>query len=111
LKIVRSNHNHSSTLAEAHSALRKIAMTSKIKSEISRQLTVQVFASKVLSGIRIPNSIIDVDFSNSENSRVINSMFRSKDIYNLKAELRREVLDSLTFVQALIRELNEDSDD
>jgi hypothetical protein len=86
-------------------------MTSKIKSEISRQLTVQIFASKILSNIRISNSIIDVNFSNSENSRVINSMFRSRNIYNLKAELRREVLDSLTFVQALIRELNENSDD
>ncbi len=86
-------------------------MTSKIKSEISRQLTIQVFASKILSNIRISNSIIDVNFSNSKNLRVINSMFRSKDIYNFKAKLRREVLNSLIFVQALIRELNENSDD
>jgi hypothetical protein len=35
-------------------------------------------------------------------------MFKFRDIYNLKAELRREVLKSLSSIQALIRELDQD---
>jgi hypothetical protein len=111
LKIVKRHHNYSFTLAEAHSSLRKIAMISKIKSEISRQLKVQVSTSKILSSLRIPDLIIEVDFINSKDPRVINSMFRSRDIYNLKTEMRREELDSLTLIQALIRQLNERQDD
>ncbi len=83
-------------------------MTSKIKSEISRQLIVQIASSKVLSNLRVFDLIIDVNFEDSKNPRIINSMFKTRDIYNLKAELRRNVLSSLTSVQALIRELDQD---
>jgi hypothetical protein len=111
LKIIKRHHNHFFTFVEAHSSLRKIAMISKIKSEISRQLKVQVSTSKILSSLRILDLIIEVDFINSKDSRVINSMFRSKDIYKLKIEMRREELNSLTIIQALIRQLNERQDD
>ena len=38
LEVVTSSHNHKSTLAGTHPALMKIAMTSEVKSEISRAL-------------------------------------------------------------------------
>jgi uncharacterized protein YpbB len=47
---------------------------------------------------------LDVVFDDS-------SLFKSRDIYNLKAKLRREDLESLTLIQALMRELNNQNDD
>ncbi len=85
-----------------------MTMTSKIKSEISRQLIVQVFVLKILSSIRISNLIIEINFVDSENLQVINFMFKSRNIYNLKTKFRREVLNFLTFIQMLIQELNEE---
>ncbi len=35
-------------------------------------------------------------------------MFKSRDIYNMKVQLRREIFDFLTLIQALIQELNRD---
>jgi hypothetical protein len=34
-------------------------------------------------------------------------MIKSRDVYNLRAQLRRDNLKSLTFIQILMRELNE----
>jgi hypothetical protein len=70
-------------------------------------LQIQTKSSQILSSLRILDSI-DSSSADSENSIVINSMFKSRDIYNLKAELRRETLKSLTSIQALIRELDQD---
>ncbi len=83
-------------------------MTSEIKSEIFRQLTVQIAPSQILSSLRVVDSITEVDWKDSENLRIINSMFKSRDIYNVKAQLRREILDPLTSIQVLIQELDRD---
>jgi hypothetical protein len=56
-----SNHNHSFSLADAHSMLRKMTMTSEIKSEISRQLIVQIASSQILSSLRVEDSITEFD--------------------------------------------------
>jgi hypothetical protein len=104
--MINDQHNHSFILADAHSVQRKIALTSEIRNDIARQLRVQTKSSQILSSLRIFD-LIDSSSSDLENSVVINSLFKSRDIYNLKAKLRREFLRSLTSIQALIRELNE----
>jgi hypothetical protein len=51
-----------------------------------------------------------IDYTtNSEDPRSVNSMFKSRDIYNYKIAKRREALESLTSIQSLIRELNDRS--
>jgi CRISPR/Cas system CSM-associated protein Csm5 (group 7 of RAMP superfamily) len=102
--MINDQHNHSFTFADFHSIQRKIALTSEIRNDISRQLRVQTKSSQILSSLRVFD-FIDSFSSDSENSIVINSLFKSRDIYNLKAKFRREFLESLTSIQALIREL------
>jgi hypothetical protein len=76
-----------------------MTMTFEMKSDISRQLTVQTAFFKILFTLRL-----DVVFDDS-------FLFKSRDIFNLKAKLRREDLESLTLIQALMRELNNQNDD
>jgi hypothetical protein len=71
-------------------------MIDEIKSDISRQLIVRTASFRILSTLRLD------EFAN-----VDNSMIKSKDIYNLRAQLRRDDLESLISIQALMRELNE----
>jgi hypothetical protein len=89
-----------------------MTMTAEIRSEISRQLTVQTFTFKVLFSLRIPdptdiekNALADAIAP--PDTDLINSMFSARDIYNFKAQLRRDALDPLTSVQILIREFDE----
>ncbi len=76
-------------------------MTSEIKSDISRKLTVHIASSKILFIFRLDFAFND-DF---------NLLLKSRDIYNVKAKLRRDDLDSLTSIQVVMRELNRDDDD
>ena len=82
-------------------------MTTEVKSEISRALTVQTAPSKILSSPRIFDPVSGINFDNPENPYIVNSLFKPRDIYHIKAQLRREALGSLTLVQALIKELKE----
>lgn len=107
LEVVKGTHNHTATLAGAHPTLRKMTMTTEVKSEISRALTVQTAPSKILSSLRIFDPVSGINFDNPENPYTVNSLFKPRDIYNVKAQLRREALGSLTLVQALIKELKE----
>jgi hypothetical protein len=108
LKVVDFRHNHEASLAEAHSVLRRLAMISEMRNVISRQLTVQMTSTKILSSLQISNFITEINFDDSEHFYVINSLFNARDIYNVKIQMRRDVLRSLTSVQALIRELDQD---
>ncbi len=99
LKIVNERHNHSAILVDAHSAHRKIVMNEKMKSEIFKTLTVQIRLSQIISALRVLDSVTDVNIENSENLRIVNSLFKSRDIYNVKTQLRRETLESLTSIQ------------
>ena len=61
----------------------------------------------MLSSLRIgaptPNS---VRWDENGNPEVVNPMFISRDIYNLRAQLRRNALGSLTPIQSLIQEFD-----
>jgi hypothetical protein len=88
-------------------------MIAEIKSDVSRQLKVQTTSSQIIFSLRIEDFITSASVSaadiDSKNSQIINSMIKSRDIYNLKTKLRRESLESLSFIQALIRELNQEN--
>jgi hypothetical protein len=99
LKIVNEEHNDSATLVEAHSVHRKLVMIDEIKSEIFKALAVQTWSSQVLFSLRILDSMIEINIDDSKNPRIINSLFKSRDIYNVKTQLRRETLRSLTSMQ------------
>ncbi len=86
-------------------------ITSNIKSEISRQLIVQIAFSKILFSLRLSHAESSNNrMINSNDNRMINSndnsLIRSRDVYNLKTELRRNELDSLSSMQALMNQLN-----
>jgi hypothetical protein len=104
--MINDQHNHSFIFVDFYSVQRKITLTFEIRNDISRQLRVQTKSSQILSSLQIFD-LIDSSSFDSENSVVINSLFKFRNIYNLKAELRREFLRFLTSIQALIRKLNE----
>ncbi len=95
-EIKNSKHNHAFNVAESHSVLRRMIMIDEIKNDVSRQLIVKTISFRVLSTLRLD------EFANFDNS-----MIKSRDIYNLRAQLRRDDLKSLIFIQTLMRELNE----
>jgi hypothetical protein len=99
LKIFNDRHNHAAILVDAHSAHRKIAMNEKIKSEIFKTLIVQIKSFQIIFALRVLDSMTDVNIENSKNSRIVNFCFKSRDIYNVKTQLRRETSKSLTSVQ------------
>jgi hypothetical protein len=76
LKMIKLNHNHFFTFVDAHSILRKMIIISEIKNDISRQLNVQISSAKVLFALRIFDSVNEVNFSNSEDSKILNLMFK-----------------------------------
>ncbi len=108
LKMINLRHNHSANLVDAHSVLRRFVMIAKTKSEIFRQVTVQIALSQILFNLKIFDSIASVMNSENFENSIINSLFKTRDIYNLKTQFRREHFDSLTSIQTLIRDLNEE---
>jgi hypothetical protein len=72
-----------------------MTMTTETRSEVSRQLAVEIVSFQILFDLRLKKS-------NAENL-----MINSRDIYNMKIQLRRDNLESLTLIQILMRELNE----
>ena len=107
LKMIDEIHNHVASLIDVHSAFRKIAMTNKIKNEMFRILRIQISFVCILSNFRVFDSMTEVDFIDSSNFQMINFMFKFRNIYNLKTQLRREVLNSLIFIQALMRKFDQ----
>ena len=69
-------------------------------------MTVQTAPPKILSSLRIPDPTTGVN-NDPEDPYIINPLFKPRDIYNFKVQLRREALGPFTPVQALIPELNE----
>jgi hypothetical protein len=108
LKIVNDRHNHSFTFVEFHFVRRRNVMNADVKNDVSRHLKIQIASSQIISSLRIENSITNIANINSKNSKIINSMIKSRDIYNLNTKLRCESLKSLSSIQALIRELDQE---
>jgi hypothetical protein len=104
--MINSEHNHDSIIVDAHSVHRRRVLIEEIKSEITRQLTMQIASEKMLSSLRISDSATSIDLNHFENF-VIVSLLKARDIYNVKTQMRRDALRFLTSMQALIRFLNE----
>lgn len=106
LKVINDNHNHDSTLADVYSVQQKLIMNEKICNEIFRQSKIQIRSFQILSSFRMSN-FIEKSLQNSINLIIINLIFKSRNIYILKAKWRREALTSLIFIHTLIRELSQ----
>lgn len=96
LEMIEPSHNHDPSEPGAHPALRRKAMSGETQDEISRQLSINVAPSQVLSSLRVDDPAVN------------NAHITRRDIYNINADLRRRNLGSLTAIQALIRELDRD---
>jgi hypothetical protein len=105
LKVINSQHNHASTLVDTHSVYKRMILIVEIKSDINRQLTVQITSTQMLLSLRISDSATFANLNNFENSTIV-SLLKFKDIYNIKAQLRRDAFESLTSMQTLFRQLN-----
>lgn len=105
LEVANPEHNHESTLAGAHPVHRKNALNEGYKAEISRALTVQTSSSQILSNLRLPDPVTGVT-DDYEDPQPINPLFKRRDIYNIKAQMRREALGPLTPIQALLQEFD-----
>ena len=101
LKMKNLEHNHRSSLIEAHSTLRRVTMTNR-KDEITRQLIVRIRFFNVLSFFRIAN--------NFHLNSSLNFMFINRNIYNLRAQMRRDALKSRTFIQTLIQKFDNEKE-
>lgn len=82
-EIRNPNHNHSSTIAASHPSLRKIHLTPTIVSEIERATQVNLKPSAIVDSLRLAQGS---DFDNNQPT------YKTKDIYNVKADLRRKKL-------------------
>lgn len=89
------DHNHVATLAGAHPALRKLAMTVDVRKEIAQQVRVGVSSNQILTTLRL-----DTDQENP--------LFKRSDIYNVKSHIRSLALGTYTPVQALLEHLQRD---
>ena len=74
--IKNSEHNHDSSLAVAHSALRKLVMISAVQQEIARQFRIDIFSSQIFTSLRL-----DIDEETS--------LFKRTNIYNVRARIWR----------------------
>ena len=70
-------------------------MTDEVKQNIEQQFKTQITSATIFINFRLSDN-------DSENS-----LFKSKNIYNAKAAIRRKALSSLTLIQALMKFLNQ----
>lgn len=96
-EIRNPNHNHSPTVAASHPSLRKLHLTSAIISEIERGTQVNLKPGAIVHLLRL---------AQGENFNDNEPTYKIKDIYNVKAELRRKNLGALSPIQALMQKLN-----
>ena len=88
--------------SRAHIQFTEKLLTPRLQGDISNALKVQIRPSQILSSIRV-SSNPDAEGEDGESSNI----FKARDIYNLKAAMRRETLGPLTPVQALLHQLRE----
>ena len=87
LTIRNDTHNHEIILRDAHLVLRKMTMTHEMKQNIAHQFRTQVTSTTILISLRLN------DNNNSEDS-----IFKSKNIYNVRAFIKKRALNSLTSI-------------
>ncbi len=87
-----SHHTHDLTLSASHSALRKLTIIDEMKEQIFLQSKVQISSIKILFILRV-------------NANEENLIYKARDIYNTKTIIQRESLDNLSFIQALMKQL------
>jgi hypothetical protein len=117
-EVKNSKHNHVFIIVDAHLVLKRMIMTREIKNEIFRQIIIQITSREILFNLRLSHAAIfdsanldsaNFDWANSDLANFdINLMIRSRDIYNIKAQLRRDDLDSMTSVQAFMHQLTDE---
>ncbi len=90
-----SIHIHDLTLSTSHSALRKMTSIDEIKDQIFRQSKIQIASIKIFFILRLK--------ANEENL-----IYKTRDIYNVKTKIKRDIFDNLFFVQTLIKQLRKD---
>jgi histone-lysine N-methyltransferase SETD2 len=90
LVMKNSSHNHSLIIEEAHFALRKLAIISETVSKINYQSKTQVTSAQVLISMRLEDE---------------DCILKSRDIYNVKQSIRRNILESLISIQFLLQNL------
>ncbi len=87
-------HNHFVTLLEAHSVHWKMIMTFEIIREIEKKIQKSSVTVFILTELRL-----DLDEENS--------IFKSQNIWNARAQIKAQSLESLMFTQTVIRALND----
>lgn len=93
LTVEDPSHNHTPTLPGSHPALRKLALTEEVVEVIKNQSRVDIAPAKTITTLRL-----DTDEENP--------MFKSQDIYNAKAEIKRQALGGFTPIQTLMHQLD-----
>jgi hypothetical protein len=88
------SHNHSLIIERAHFALRKLAIISETVSKIDYQSKAQATSAQVLISMRLEDE---------------DCILKSRDIYNVKQSIRRNILGSLTSTQFLLQNLERDN--
>lgn len=79
-----------------------MTLNANIQNKISRQLKVQIALFRILISLRLSDLVIDMN-DDYENSQSVNSLFKSRDIYNFKTKAHRANLESLILIQSLTR--------
>ncbi len=90
LVVKNFSHNHSFIIERAHFALRKLAIISETMSKIDYQSKTQTTSTQVLISMRLEDE---------------DCILKSRDIYNVKQFIRRNILESLTSTQFLLQNL------
>ena len=92
-EIQNPNYNHSSTIAASHPSLNKIYLTSTIVSEIEQVIQVNLKPSAIVNSLRLAQGS---EFDDNQPT------YKTRDIYNVKTDLRQKNLGVLTPIQVFL---------
>lgn len=99
-EIRNPHHNHLATISASHPSLRKLTFTPAIKSEVERATKVNIKPVAIVESQRLGQG---EGFDDNEPT------YKTKDIYNVKAEIRRKNLGTLSPIQPLMQKLDDPS--
>lgn len=96
-EIRNPHHNHLTTITAPYPSLRKLNFTPAITSEVERATKVNIKPVAIIKSICLRQV---EGFDNNE------SIYKTKDIYNIKAELHCKNLNVLSLIQILMQRLD-----